>query len=343
MFSLPVSRTRLIVRTSQYLHNEAYDGWKSGGYPIYSFISQRYLARTITCSHYLRQWVISKGHTANRIGVVKLGIEISDFTPNNATMKAAAKRDLLNISPDVIVITIVARLDPQKRPIMVPDIADELRKMGTTNFVIVMLGDGDSGIQLRERIKALKVGPLIRLLGTVERPQDFLAATDIFLLPSVSEGISIAVAEAMAMGLPIVTARAGALPEQLGESLEGPSPDRPIAGVLVNHTLVDSIDAPLYAQELYTLIKDSDVRNMYGQIARTTVESTFDWRTTLMGMFGEIRLAENSRHLHDALLPNPAAHFAIEKLLLEASSETDFAVRPSLFRPHDFGLTYDDW
>ena len=247
-------------------------------------------------------------------------------------MKAAAKHDLLNVSPDTIVITIVARLDPQKRPIMVPDIADELRKMGTTNFVIVMLGDGDSGIQLKERIKSLKVGPLIRLLGTVERPQDFLAATDIFLLPSVSEGISIAVAEAMAMGLPIVTARAGALPEQLGEGIDGPSIDQPIAGVLVNHTLIDSVDAPLYAQELYSLIKDSDLRNFYGGIARKTVEDTFDWRSTLMGMFGEIKLAENSRHLHDALLPNPAAHFAIEKLLLEASSETDFAVSSSSLR-----------
>lgn len=209
---------------------------------------------------------------------------------------------------------------------MVPDVADHLRRMGAKDFIIIMLGEGDSGIELKERIKAFRVGKIIKLLGTVERPQDYLAATDIFFLPSVSEGISIAVAEAMAMGLPIVTARAGALPEQLGEGLDGPQAGQEIAGVLVSHTLDNAIDAPVYAKELFNLIGDGDLRKKLGKIARENVENTFDWRSTLMGMFGEIELAENSRHLNDVLLPNPAAHFAIQNLLLEASQETDFAV-----------------
>lgn len=266
-------------------------------------------------------------------------------------MRAIAKKDLLGLDAETVVITIVARLDPQKRSVMVPDIADHLRRMGGNNFVIVMLGDGDSGIELKERIKSFHVEPVLRLLGTVDRPQDYLAATDIFLLPSVSEGISIAVAEAMAMGLPIVTARAGALPEQLGEALDGPHPDHLIAGVLVNHTLVNALDAPLYAAELLTLINDESLRLKYGAKARENVEDTFDWRSTLRGMFHEIGMAENSRHLHDALLPNPAAHFAIQNLLLEASQETDFAVSPpsslaSLIRigiPNDFESSSEGW
>ncbi|GAA6009920.1 hypothetical protein JCM10207_002158 [Rhodosporidiobolus poonsookiae] len=314
------------VKFIDYLHNEAYDGWKSGGYPTFSLITQRYLSRTVTCSSYLRDWLIERGHQSpESIGVVKLGIEVDDFRPNNATMKTMAKKDLLNVSPETTVITIVGRLDPQKRPTLVPDIADALRRLGNYkegDFVIIMLGDGDKKDEVKERIAQFRAGEFVRVLGTVEHPQTYLAATDIFLLPSMSEGISIAVAEAMAMGLPIVTARAGALPEQLGDTLGDPSL---MAGVLVDHVLDAEIDAPKYATELHRLIRDPSVRRQFGVNGRRNVEKTFEWRKTLMGMFDEIKKARLPRHDHDAELPNPAAHFALQNLLLESNQEVDFA------------------
>ncbi|GAA5869501.1 hypothetical protein JCM16303_000492 [Sporobolomyces ruberrimus] len=331
------------VKFIDYLHNEAYDGWKSGGYPTFSVITQRYLSRTITCSSYLRDWLLQRGHVSpESIGVVKLGIEVSDFSPNNASMKAMAKKDLLNVEPSTTVITIVGRLDPQKRPTLVPDIADALRQLGHKEgeFIIVMLGDGDKKDELKERIRAFRVDQFVRVLGTVEHPETFLAATDIFLLPSMSEGISIAVAEAMAMGLPIVTARAGALPEQLGDGLiDAASGQSLMAGVLVDHKLNAELDAPLYAAELDKLIRSPDLRRQYGSNGRKNVEKTFDWRQTLMGMFDEIDKSKLPRHDHDADLPNPAAYFALQDLLLEAHQETDFAAAQNMLKaPPRFGV-----
>ncbi|GAA5890091.1 hypothetical protein JCM5296_004767 [Sporobolomyces johnsonii] len=334
------------VKFIDYLHNEAYDGWKSGGYPTFSVISQRFLSRTITCSSYLRDWLIERGHQhPDSIGVVKLGIEVSDFSPNNASMKAMAKRDLLELDESTVVISVVGRLDPQKRPLLVPDITDALRQLLSAHkeehkFVIVMLGDGDKKDELKERIVQFQVDKLVRVMGTVEHPQTFLAATDIFLLPSMSEGISIAVAEAMAMGLPIVTARAGALPEQLGDGLvDAETGESLMAGVLVNHTLVAEIDAPLYAKELDLLIRDVELRKQYGINGRKNVEKTFDWRQTLEGMFTEIEKAELPTHDHDENLPNPAAHFALQNVLLEAHQETDFAAaQNSLKAQPRFGI-----
>lgn len=311
------------IQFIDYLHNEAYDGWKSGGYPNYSVISQRYLARTITCSSYLRDWAIEKGHNPDRIGVVKLGIEISDFHPVNETVKISAKEELLGVEPDVTVITIVARLDPQKRSTLVPDIADKLRALGGKDFIIIMLGDGDLSIPLNNRIDLLKVSSYVWPLGTVNHPQEYLAATDIFLLPSLSEGISIAVAEAMAMGLPIVTARAGALPEQLGETKDNLNN---LAGVLVNHTLVASVDAELYATELYTLLTKPELRIKLGQTARQTIADTFNWRETLQGLFLELSHAKNLNAEERKGLPSPAAYYASQTLLMEAAGETDFGI-----------------
>ena len=207
---------------------------------------------------------------------------------------------------------------------MVPDIADQLEKMGAQNFIIVMLGDGDLLVPLNNRIESLKVSSLVWPLGTVNEPQNYLRAADIFLLPSLSEGISIAVAEAMAMGLPVVTARAGALPEQLGEIGDW-DPTR-LSGILVNHTLNNALDARMYAEELYVLLQDEQLRQAYGNRARKNVENTFDWRTTLKGMFREVGMASNLAEKERVGLPHPASYLAAQTLLMEASRETDFAL-----------------
>lgn len=254
---------------------------------------------------------------------------MSDFSPVDKAARAKAKKDLLNLDPKTVVISVVGRLDPQKRPVLVPDIADQLRKLGDYkpgSFVIVMLGDGDLKDRVKARIAEMKVNSFVRLVGTVERPQDYLAATDVFLLPSMSEGISIAVAEAMAMSLPIVTARAGALPEQLGYE-EGDS--SLIAGVLIDHKLDAAHDAPLYAKELHTLVSHPELRDEYGQNGRRNVEATFNWRNTLEGMFAEVekaRLPDPKKARH---MPNPAAHYAIQNLLVEAHDVRGFVFFPS--------------
>lgn len=281
---------------------------------------------------------------------------MDNFTPASPNVRDTAKRDLLGLSSSTLVITVVARLDPQKRSVMIPDIADSLRRLGARDFIIVMVGSGESAAELEEKIALFKVGDIVRVMGTVERPEDYLAATDVFLLPSCSEGISLAVAEAMAMAIPIVTARAGALPEQLGEvtassragsPLTGalayfaaPSPlqstiisttssQTGLGGVLVNHTLEDAVDAKLYAQELFTLIKDPALRLQYGARARALVEYTSDWRTTLSGMFDELDVADKAEK-NTQTSHNPSAHFAIQNLLLEERGSTDFAVRSTL-------------
>lgn len=291
-------------------------------------MTQRFLARTITCSNYLKDWLLERGHlNADRIGVVKLGIEASHFAPATPSHRNAMKESVLGVEPNTIVITFVGRLDPQKRPLLVPKIADELlRRIPDADFIIVMLGDGDHLRKLKASVASLELEEIVRVEGMQQDPSEYYAASDIFFLPSVSEGISIAVAEAMAMGLPIVTARAGALPEQLGvlPTKTRTAPNE-LGGILVSHTLDDEKDAILYAEALEKLMLDPKLRSRLGHNARKLVKDSFDWRTTLSGLFQETEIAENLPG-HGATLPgypHPAAELAIQTLLFEMSRETD--------------------
>lgn len=329
------------VNSTQYIHNEAYDGWKSGGYPIYSIISQRYLSRTITASWWLRNWAIERGHDPDRIGVARMGVALERFVPVTEEARNLAKRKMLGVGPEVTVIATTGRMDGQKRPLLIPAIANELRNRGVDNFIIVMMGGGDLLFPVRSLVKLLKVGKYVKTLGSVKRPQEYLAAADIFLLPSVTEGLCIAAAEAMAMRIPVVLSRAGALPELLGETvipLVGPLaastvfPDilpasaklRPIAGVLVNQTMNDTTDPALYATELQTLIGDAELRKELGLAGEAIIQTT-DWRVTLGRLFRELeigRVAAPSKESEHS----PIAQFALQNLLSEQKDGTDFAV-----------------
>ncbi|GAA6000357.1 hypothetical protein JCM10207_007977 [Rhodosporidiobolus poonsookiae] len=318
------------VEVIDYLHNEAYDGWKSGGYPRYSIISQRYLARTLTCSHYLKGWLLENGYVdPNRIGVVKLGIEASAFVPPTPAERNAAKASILGLEPDTTVITVVGRLDPQKRPLLVPRIVSELLKRVEDDFVVVMLGDGDLRRDLERVVASLDVGEYVRVMGTKD-PIPYYQASDIFLLPSMSEGLSIAVAEAMAMGLPIITPRAGALAEQLGElddtgkAAHGPND---LGGILIDHHLDLVQDPELYADAVAKLVLDPGLRRRLGDNARRLVEGGFDWRSTLGGLFVEAEKASNlpghAPVAFDERYPHPAAYLSTQMLLSEMWRETD--------------------
>jgi glycosyltransferase involved in cell wall biosynthesis len=192
---------------------------------------------------------------------------------------------------------------------LIPKIVTELLEKVGEDFVMLIIGDGYLMFELGRMIRELELDDYVRLLGPKTNTSEYLAASDIFLLPSVSEGISIAVAEAMAMGLPVVTARAGALPEQLGDGTTT------VGGILVDHTLIDDEDAPLYASAVGSLVGDSAARRRLGQNARKLVETGRDWRMSLQGLFREAKLAKNLEgHAGDGRYPHPAGEFLFAAL-----------------------------
>ena len=101
----------------------------------------------------------------------------------------------------------------------------------------------------------------VRMLGERDDVSDHLAASDVFVLSSLSEGLPMSVLEAMAAGLPLVLTRVGGMPELVSEGENGrlvPAGD-PVA-------LADAIDG---------LARDVALRCAFGAASRARVEETF--------------------------------------------------------------------
>ncbi|HEV3260268.1 MAG TPA: glycosyltransferase [Gemmataceae bacterium] len=124
----------------------------------------------------------------------------------------------LGLGPATLLL-FVGRLAPNKRvPVLVEALA-RLRDLVPPVHAVVIGEDGDvyqdEARRSRERAARLGVGDRLHLLGHVDadRLRDAYRSAHVFVMPSRHEGFCIPVAEAMACGLPVVAARAGALPE----------------------------------------------------------------------------------------------------------------------------------
>jgi glycosyltransferase involved in cell wall biosynthesis len=89
------------------------------------------------------------------------------------------------------------------------------------DVVFLAAGQGPLEEEIRAEIETLGLGDRFRLLGYVDDAVGLLSASDVFVLGSQVEGLSIALLEAMAMGLPVVATAVGGTPEVVTDGVEG--------------------------------------------------------------------------------------------------------------------------
>lgn len=165
-----------------------------------------------------RALVTNEGFPEGRVGVIYNGIPLRPL-PDPETARAAVRRELRLDSPAVVVLQ-VARLDPLK------DHATAVRALrgaltSGADLQLVLAGDGPALPALRELAFAAGLGDRVHFLGQRPDVPRLLAAADVVLLTSLSEGIPLAVIEGMAAGLPVVATCVGGVPEVVVDGQTG--------------------------------------------------------------------------------------------------------------------------
>jgi glycosyltransferase involved in cell wall biosynthesis len=157
----------------------------------------------------------------------------------------------------------VARLSPLKDfptllravPLVLPYVPD---------FRLRIVGDGSERVKLAALIDELRIGPHVELLGERHDVPELLAESGFFVSSSLSEGISLTLLEAMAVGLPVVTTSVGGKPEIVIDGQTG--------------RLTPSSDPAALARAIIEMCNDSDVWAAMSLLARQRVEQHFDIR-----------------------------------------------------------------
>ncbi len=197
----------------------------------------------ITISEFNKNYIAEKyGEVSKKVEIVRCGVNLEKFKVRDKKTK--------NVPPLIITVSWF-------RPVKALNILAEalviLDSMGV-DFSAVVIGGGDEGKnEFRNTLKVAKITDKVSLLG--KRPRDevlgLLADSDIFVHPSTSEGIPVAIMEAMALGLPVVASNIMGNPEIIEDGRTG--------------FLVSKNDPESLAMKLKELLMDEDLRINMGR------------------------------------------------------------------------------
>lgn len=114
----------------------------------------------------------------------------------------------------------VARLEPQKNPLRLLEVA-KLLKEKTDNFDFYIVGDGTLKLSMEKFIRDNDLEDCVHMVGYQENPFPYVAFSDVFLMMSKAEGFPTVFVEAMYLGKPIVTTIVGGSKELIDDGRNG--------------------------------------------------------------------------------------------------------------------------
>jgi len=154
----------------------------------------------IACSQKAADWMFSNCGS-NKCLLLKNGIETERYAFCQDTRECV--RRSLGLLPEEIAFCNVGRLCEQKNPLFLVEIMSEIVKLHPASRLF-LIGTGEMESAVRKKIKELRISEYVTFLGKRSDVNELLQGMDLFLMPSLHEGLPIAAIEAQAAGLPLL-------------------------------------------------------------------------------------------------------------------------------------------
>ncbi len=216
-----------------------------------------------------------------KAAVIMNGIPVGRYQAQGPLTKQMA-RSRLGLRDEWFVVGAVGRLAVVKNhALLMQAVAPLCREY--PGFRLILVGDGELRQHLQEKAAALGISHQVVFTGERNDIPEILAAFDVFAMPSLSEGHSIALLEAAAVGLPIVATAVGGNPEIVQDGVTG--------------LLVPSNDHSALRIAISGLTSDQDRRQALGHNARA-------WAINCVSVSS---MTDNYLNLYESLLPRSAS------------------------------------
>ncbi len=226
--------------------------------------------RFITISREIENELIQAGIGGEKIVRIPNGVDTQRFRPVDEIEKKKLGQGL-NL-PEGLKCVYSGRLEEEKNVIGLMAVWKQVH-LKNPRASLIVIGSGSEDNTMR---KAASTG--VHILGEKMDVCPYLQASDIFILPSKREGLSNALLEAMACGLPAVATNVGGNPELIADGARG--------------LLVPLGDQDRMASALNLLIEDASLRKVMGRNARDFILEHFQIEKTvnrLIGLYENVR------------------------------------------------------
>lgn len=199
-----------------------------------------------------------------KLTLIPNGVAPTDAMRRDRARDFFAEKIARPVGDDTVLIGTVAELTKNKGlSYLIEAVRLLSRQTANYNLQIVIIGDGEDKAKLQEQIRSLRLEGTVSLIGAVPDARRYLAGLDIFVLPSLKEGLPYALMEAMQAGLPVIATRVGGIPDIINNGENG--------------LLVDPKNARDLADAMVTLLASPEARahRDLGARARQAIETRF--------------------------------------------------------------------
>jgi glycosyltransferase involved in cell wall biosynthesis len=220
----------------------------------------------VAMSARIRDEIVSAGVPPERVALIPHGVDTSRFRPASPPERAAL-RSRLGLPPGVLAVWTGRLLRGKGLETLVEALARVADEAPGLQVVLVGSGVGQAlsiEEELKSSVAARGLAGRVLFAGRAETVEDYLRAGDLFVFPSLTEGLGISLVEAAACGLPSIGSRTGGIVDVIEDGRTG--------------LLVTSGDVSALADALARLARDAGAREEMGGKARARAATLFDER-----------------------------------------------------------------
>jgi glycosyltransferase involved in cell wall biosynthesis len=157
--------------------------------------------------------------TSSTFKVINNGIDVDESFLHETSRHSEFK------NTSRLIAAVVAVLEPRKGHQVLLESVQLLaasKKIYAENFLLLIEGEGSQSQKIEQEIVRMNISHLVKMVGKVENIYEFIAKSDIVILPSLYlEDFPNVILEAMAMSKPVIATRVGGIPEQVVDGITG--------------------------------------------------------------------------------------------------------------------------
>ncbi|PJC21739.1 MAG: hypothetical protein CO060_02765 [Candidatus Yonathbacteria bacterium CG_4_9_14_0_2_um_filter_43_16] len=251
---------KIIFTAHGWAFNEERPTWQKLIIKFFSWVTVILSHETIAVSNAVRNNTAGWPFVVSKISVIKNGIKEPSFLlRNEARLHLFAKANI-HVPENAFIVGTIAELHKSKGLTYAVEAFAKLVPENP-NLYYFILGDGEEKERLETLVGLHNLQGRVFLLGFVDDASRYLKAFDIFLLPSMTEGLALVLLEAGLAGLPVVASRIGGIPEVIEDKNTG--------------LLVPTRDSDAIALANQNLMTDRSLAKRFGEALRERVLAKF--------------------------------------------------------------------
>lgn len=189
----------------EYLHAEDFS-WRNGGYPKDSTAVQSFIDKTYTCNNHLKYLMHEKmNRNIEKVETLYIGVDTDKFNAKETTI---TDKEIETFCKNKKVILFPSRFSYEKRPLFLLNVIKKF-KQKNCDIVCLMVGDGIAKSDMLNFIEKNNLGEYVRIIPLQKDIRQYYKMSDVTVICSLSEGITLTTYESLSMNVPVITSDVG--------------------------------------------------------------------------------------------------------------------------------------